>query len=30
MIDLIETIYEAAFVPERWSAVLQPLASLPP
>ncbi|RUU51889.1 helix-turn-helix transcriptional regulator, partial [Mesorhizobium sp. M2C.T.Ca.TU.009.01.2.1] len=28
MIDLIETIYEAAFVPERWNAVLQKASGL--
>ncbi|CDX36374.1 Regulatory protein LuxR [Mesorhizobium plurifarium] len=28
MIDLIETIYEAAFVPERWNAVLRKASGL--
>ncbi|MBW8909952.1 MAG: helix-turn-helix transcriptional regulator [Mesorhizobium sp.] len=28
MIELIETIYEAAFVPERWNAVLKQASSL--
>ncbi|TPI15693.1 hypothetical protein FJW06_04955 [Mesorhizobium sp. B4-1-3] len=28
MIDLMETMYEAAFVPERWSAVLQKASGL--